>query len=186
MATYSTIELNIDRLRQVILEEGDKAMQLAIESNFGVFDYFGGVETEHDLISVNYKAKFDDIRAWVMFFGRGQGLTHDNPFFDEYTTSKFWADGRPRSGAVVRRGSKGYDQYDYNTGELKHYDSGTEPQGEVLPSWQQALLRINPEIDFWSVIRVTYRTFISNFTNIAIPNINRRYYECFVIKQHTV
>lgn len=187
MATYSTIELNIDRLRQVILEEGDNAMQLAIESNFGGLEYFGDVETERELISVNYKAKFDDIRAWVMFFGRGQGLTHKNPFFDEYTKSDFWADGRPRSGTVVRRGSEEtYSQYNYKTGELEKDLVGTDPQGETLPRWQQALLRIEPEIDFWQTIERTYTTFISNFNNIAIPNINRRFYECFDIKQHTV
>lgn len=189
MATYSTVKVDIDRLRQVILEEGDDAMQLAIVSNFGGLEYFGDFNYEDiTLTSVDYKVHFNDIRAWVMFFGRGQGLTHDNPFFNEYTKDKdLWAEGRPRSGAIVRRGSqKGYDQYDYKTGELKHYDSGTDPQGEVLPTWYQATMRMNPEINFWDTIDKTYQDFVSNFSNIAIPNINRRSNEYIIIDSKTI
>lgn len=193
MATYNTVRVDIDRLRQVILEEGDDAMQLAIVSNFGVLEYFGDFNYEDiTLTSVDYKVNFNDIRAWVMFFGRGQGITHDNPFLEDYIeNSGLWADKRPRSGAVVKRGSDSdYWQYDYspgaNGGVLKHYDQGADDAGDLLEPWQQKLLRMNPRENFWETIEKTYTTFVSNFSNIAIPNINRRSDEYIKIDSKTI
>lgn len=189
MATYDSIKFDIDRARQVILDECDSVMKNAINQHMGSLEYPGTLYgPDREVTSLEYEVVFEDVRAWVMFFGRGQGITHENPYLDEYMSNeKLWADGRPRSGTVVRRGSGPYSQYDYKTGELKHYESGTEPQGEALKPWQQKMLRIDPKVNFWDTIEKIYNTFLEGFNNIALPNIQRRFTtECFTIEHKTI
>lgn len=190
MATYDSIKFNIDRARQVILDECDKVMRSAIEKHFEslkpYYGYLGGSVTD-GTISWDYTVYFMDIRAWVMFFGMGQGMDKDNPYLDEYKSSSFWATGRPDDGTVVKRGAGPYKQYDYRKGELRDYETGAEPQGEPLKHWQQKAFDIKPEKDFWEVIEKIRDSFLEGFNNNALPNIERRFAtECFTIEQHKI
>jgi hypothetical protein len=191
MATYSTVKVDIDMLRRIIVEAGDHALKGAMLDNFGHLKYFNpwaslSSSNIQQGVSSDIQAVFDDIKAWIMFFGRGQGITHDNPFLKDYIeNSGLWAEGRPHSGTIVRRGAGKYEQYNYKTGELETYE-GTEPQGEALPTWYQAARRVNPEIDFWDLIEKTYNDFVSNFNYTAIPNINRRSDEYIKIDSKTI
>ena len=189
MATYDTVKFDIDLARIIILDECDRVMKNAINQHFSSLKYPGTIYgSEREIISLDYEVVFEDIRAWVMFFGRGQGITHDNPYLDEYMRSDFWADGRPKSGTVVKRGSENtYSQYNYKTGELEEGLTGADEQGEELKPWQQKLLRINPEVNFWETIEKIYSTFLNDFNNTALPNIQRRFItECFKIDTHTI
>ena len=189
MATYNSIKFNIDLARVIILDECDAVMKNAINQHLGSLKYPGTIYgPEREVISLEYNVEFEDIRAWVMFFGRGQGITHENPYLDKYMRTDFWADGRPKSGTVVRRGSEEtYSQYNYKTGELERDLTGTDPQGEALKPWQQKMLRIDPEVNFWDTIEKIYNTFLNGFNNTALPNIQRRFVtECFEIDTHTI
>lgn len=187
MATYDTIKFNIDIARNIILDECDKVMRSAIEKHFNSLQYSGIVsDPTRGVISLDYEAVFDDVRAWVMFFGMGKAIDWQNPYLDEYMKSDFWADGRSKSGALVRRGEGTYSQYDYKTGTLEYYE-GTEPAGEELPSGLQASRTERPSVDFWQTIEKIYYSFLEGFNNTALPNIERRFVtECFTIEQHKI
>lgn len=195
MATYDSIKFDIDRARQVILDECDKVMRIAIEKHFGKLKYSGSIGEIYNngITSIDYEVIFEDVRAWVMFFGMGQEMedSDKNPYLYEYYDSDFWTVGRPQYGAgrgtVVKRGAGAYDQYDYRTGVLRHYDKGAEPQGEPLKGWQQKAFNIKPTEDFWETIREIHSSFLEGFNNDALPNIERRFaIECFDIEQHKI
>lgn len=186
MATYDSIKFDIDMARVVILDECDKVMRSAIEKHMDSLEYQGyiGGSSTDGTVSWDYTVWFMDIRSWVMFFGMGKAIDWKNPYLDEYMRSDFWANGRSKSGALVRRGEGTYSQYDYKTGELKDYE-GTEPQGEELPSGLQAARTQKPSVDFWKTIEEIYNSFLEGFRNTALPNIERRFVtECFAIEQH--
>ena len=195
MATYNSIKFDIDMARRVILDECDKVMKSAIEKHFSELEYSGyiGGSSTDGTISLDYEVIFKDIRAWVMFFGMGQEMedSDKNPYLYDYYDSDFWTVGRPQyggnRGAVVKRGASAYDQYDYKSGTLKHYDSGAEPQGELLKSWQQKAFSKKPTVDFWNTIEKIYASFIEGFNSNALSNIERRFVtECFYIDEHTI
>lgn len=195
MATYDSIKFNIDRARQVILEECDKVMRNAIEKHFGSLEYAGHLSeiSSNGTTSYDYEVIFEDIRAWVMFFGMGQEMedSDKNPYLYEYYDSEFWTVGRPQYGSgrgtVVKRGAGPYSQYDYRSGNLKHYDSGAEPQGEPLKNWQQKMFNIKSTEDFWDTIEKIHNSFLEGFNSDALPNIERRFVtECFTIEQHKI
>lgn len=187
MATYDTLEFNVDRFRQIILEEGNVAMRYAIAHNFGSLKYFSDIIQTNGVVEIDYDVIFDDVRAWVMFFGQGQGINQDNPWLEEYKKTDFWAEGRHDDGTVVKRGyDNSYDQYDYRTGKLRHYEHGADEAGEELEKWQQAGLTKVREVDFWKTIEQTYNSFVTAFTNVSIPRIEMKMNECFEIKHHSI
>ena len=189
MAAYDSIKFNIDFARMVILDECDKVMKDAINRHLGSLEYPGAIYgSEREVISLEYNVVFEDIRAWVMFFGQGLAIEWNNPYLDEYMSSGFWANGRPKSGTIIRRGSDdNYSQYNYKTGELMEGLVGSDPQGEPLEKWQQANLTEKRDVDFWKTIEEIYNTFLEGFNNTALPNIQRRFVtECFTINKHTI
>ena len=186
MATYDTLEFNRDAFINVCIEEFDKILKQIIQDSFEDIEYFNGINEYTQFQGKEYYATFNDIRAWVVMFGQGQGMDQNNPYLDAYKQTSFWADGRPDDGTVVRRGAdKDYYQYNYKTGQLIHNPRGSEPKGEALPSGFQKALSKKPEHNFEALLKNIYYRFIDN-AMFAITNIENRAFEYFVIKGNRI
>lgn len=186
MATYQEITFNQERFHDVIVEELDKAMVEAIDEVWASDSYYGQTIKNKSTNSVEYEIVFNDIRAWVVYFGQGQSLDQTNPFLDEYMSSNFWASGRPSDGTVVKRGSSPYDQYNYSSGQLVHYDQGAEPAGQELIAPLQKGISKAPTKDFWESIEKTFDIFCERVGLFNERIEYRLLSECFEVSDKTV
>lgn len=186
MATYQEIIFNQERFHGVIVEEFDKAMVEAIDEVWASDSYYGQTIKNKSINGVEYEIVFNDIRAWVVYFGQGQDIDTSNPFLDEYMSSDFWANGRHSDGTVVKRGSSPYDQYNYSSGKLVHYDSGAEPAGqELIPPLQKGISKA-PTKDFWENIEKTFDVFCER-VGLFVERIEYRLVsECFEVRDKTI
>lgn len=183
MAWYTPISFNRENFITVVVSEFDKVMMQAISNRFSNLDYENEIAHYRDTLSgYEYDITFEDLRAWVMFFGSGEYMEgqETNPYLKEYIQeSGLWNPLR-KSGQIVGRPTGEYDRLNLHTGEIEHdtYTTGKRA-GKKLGGKYARNKRRN--VDFWNLIEMTWRDFEALSPN-AIKRIEQRVNEYITVE----
>ena len=180
MAWYTPISFNRENFVIVVVNEFDKIMMQAISNRFSNLNYEAEIVHYRDgLTGYEYDITFEDLRAWVMFFGSGEYMESEsgNPYLEEYKKSTLWNPHR-ESSTVVGRGEGLYTRLDFSNGETyEDYSTGGR-KGKKLGGRYARKKR--KEVDFWGLIEMTWRDFESLVPN-AIDRIDQRVNEYITV-----
>lgn len=181
MAWYKPLVFNRENFILAVTQEFDKVMEQAIKNRWEVGLEYNGEITAHskEFNGGSYTITFNDLRAWVMFFGSGQYMedTQENPYLKEYIDSVLWnivRNGKP----VVGRQAGYYKTVNFDTGEIEvRYSTGTWMGEEIHGRYRN---RKHRDVDFWNLIEMTWRDFKSLAPN-AIKRIEQRVNEYMTV-----
>ena len=182
MAWYTPISFNRENFVIVVVSEFDKIMKQAISNRWEIGLEYEGELLVHskELYGSSYEINFDDLRAWVMFFGSGEYMENEieNPYLKEYKESILWNPKR-ESGQIVGRPAGEYDRLNLYTGEIEYdtYSTGKRAGKKLGGKYARNERR---EVDFWGLIEMTWRDFKSLTPN-AIQRIEQRVNEYITV-----
>ena len=175
MAWYTPISFNRENFVIVVVSEFDKIMKQAITNRWEIGLEYEGEVLAHskELYGSSYTINFDDLRAWVMFFGSGEYMEKptSNPYLREYVSQGWNGNGlwNPlrKSYTVVGREEGYYETINFDTGEVEErYSTGKRAGKKLGGKYARNKRR---EIDFWGLIEMTWRDFES-----LVPNATKR------------
>lgn len=182
MAWYKPLVFNRENFILAVTQEFDKVMEQAIKNRWEVGLDYNGEITAHfkEFNGGSYTITFNDLRAWVMFFGSGQYMedTQGNPYLKEYIDSELWNPAR-RGKSVVGRPAGSYTGFNIDTGELDddRVSGGKWMGKEIHGKFRN---RKHRDVDFWGLLEMTWRDFVSLAPN-AIKRIEQRVNEYMTV-----
>lgn len=180
MAWYEPLVFNRENFILVVTQEFDKILEQAIKNRWEVgLEYNGEITAQSkEFNGRSYTVTFDDLRAWVMFFGSGEYMesSDENPYLWDYIGSELWNPERWK--AVVGRQMGEYETINFDTGEIeKRYSTGTRAGVMLGGKYRRKKKR---EVDFWDLIEKTWQDFKSLTPN-AIKRIEQRVNEYMTV-----
>lgn len=182
MAWYKPLVFNRESFILAVTQEFDKVMEQAIKNRWEVGLEYNGEITAHskEFNGRSYTITFDDLRAWVMFFGSGEYMesSDENPYLYDYIENSKLFNPIRKTKYVVGRRSGEYETINFDTGEIEErYTTGKRVGRKLGGKYARKEKR---DVDFWSLIEMTWRDFESLSPN-AIKRIEQRVNEYMTV-----
>ena len=162
MAYYKKINFDREAFSRSISESIDNCLSEAIDNGFTYQEIDGKKRYNLNLYGAEYEISFAELKAWIIEYGQGQAAEVDrNPYWKDYVENSGYTSSKRKDGTVVRRGPGEYKSIYFKHNKIKHYEHGTEPEGEALSDGMQKMLAIKADPFIDKSFDSTWKYFVS-------------------------